>query len=113
MSNGQIIDLSFNAMTAVLLDAQVSSSSGVWISGWSVHEKTFVVLGLEAGGSIAIHVHGQFTKPDDAVSGAIIQTIMANNAVVDRNRFRWIKAVKVSGGTPTATSVFMNGEMNG
>lgn len=112
MSNGQVLDLGSKTITVLLLDAQVSVSSGIWVSAFTIMEKTFITSGLESGGTIQIHASNSFAKPLDSVDGAVIQNITTNNGLTDAFVWRWLKAKKsIVGGTPTPSTVILCGRI--
>lgn len=107
MANGDIIIMDQHRYAWKLLDAQSTSASSPWVEcpAW-FNIRSFWCDALETGATCDIMVSNALTQPASATDGptAITQmtpTVLGGTTV---HSYRWIKAKKVQGGTPAATT---------
>lgn len=92
----------------VFLDEQEESSDGIWMDVSSDASGAIEIIGLEAGGSIEIHVSIQEDKPADSDGGLVKYTFTSISTIVQWLSIypcRFMKIKKVAGGSPTKTTV--------
>jgi len=110
MANGKEISVGSDQVSFKLLDAQVQSSSGTWVEApRGLNNKAFDATSLEEGADdavVEVMVSGADIKPRDSEDGhlmADLTTVVP--AATDSAPWRYVKAKKIAGTTPIATTV--------
>lgn len=95
------------------MDAQSLTTDGVWVNTTMFRQATYCFSGLEAGGSVTIQGSNTNVKPTNPTDGHTLATLAPGAgtacAAFTVLPVRWIKAEKVQGGVPTATTVIIWG----
>jgi len=131
-ANGASNGTNPNDISFKLLDAQsATDANGVWVPVSASTSFTIQCSGLESGGAITIRISNAATQPANSAAeatialvdvadtnGAAIATISSTANKIYKPflsgvlPIRWIKATKAAGGTPAATTVIFNGQLN-
>lgn len=89
-----------------------AADNGEWIDILGVKDGSVHVVGLEAGGTITVHLSNIKTQPansDHHVTDLTINTAGESITKLTKLPARFIKAKKAAGGSPTATNVYFIG----
>lgn len=107
MSNGDCTQLDRSRVRFTLLDAQDTTSDGVWIEvPGGYPRRTVHTSALESGASVDIMGSNANTKPANNVAGSIIATLTPNQLAANiDSSFRFIRASKTEGGSPAVSTV--------
>lgn len=111
MANGDQFTSNAFGLGYKLLDAQSATiTTAPYVDCRSIGLKTIEVDGAESGSTINIEGRNDDTQPGTGTAGAIVGTVAGTGNPVKiemQFSYRWIRASKTQGGSPTATTCYM------